>query len=281
MAGKGVKKQPAKKRSSKKKSKSAGSRSHWLRSCVLILLVGLCLVGSLYYFGSLETRAKMESLVVEWTQPIRVHPSTPAMAAAWLDALNDSIPTSTGFVVEGGELGRDPNSPFIAGIPQAQDPVELVRWSPNIRLLRNARERHDPSVCVAVRLNPSTAAAGTMVALPAAIDLDQATWQRMLHLFTQRYPKRFENVWIYLGPIGGSDASSNPSAHYAIVFDITAIGGLRALALQIPTGAEDQKLGDHITSIANIEQSTGLQFLPELDFSLRNALVEHVSPQIW
>lgn len=278
MAGKRAKKRPAGKRSSRKKSKSAGSRSHWLRNLLLVLVAVVCLVACRYYFGSFETREKMESLAVKWTQPLRVHPATPAPVAGWLDALHDSIPMSTGFVVEGGELGRDPNSPFIAGIPQTRYPTQLVRWSNNARLLRGESGQ---SACVALRLDALTAEAGTTVALPAEIDMEHAAWQRVLHLLTQRYPKRFEDVWIYLGPIDGLDAAPTPRAHYAIVFDITGIGGLRALAFRIPAGATDRKLDDYITSIADIEQLTGLRFLPELDFSLRNALIEYVSPRIW
>ena len=281
MAGKRAKRQPAKKGASKKKRKNVGSGSHWLRNLVLVLLAAVCLGSGIYYFGSFETRAKIESLAVKWTQPLRVHPSTPAPVADWLDTLHDSIPSSTGFVVEGGELGRDPDSPFIAGIPRAKDPLQLVRWSKNVRLLRDTHNGDSRTACIALRLDALTLEAGTTVALPKAIDLSHAAWQRTLHRFTQRYPKRFKDVWIYLGPIEPSNASSSPSAHYAIVFDITEIGGLRALALRVPTEAEGRHLDDYITSIANIEQSTGLQFLPELDFSLRNALVEHVNPQIW
>ncbi|NBB80303.1 MAG: hypothetical protein GVY36_12815 [Verrucomicrobia bacterium] len=279
MAGKRPKKRSAKRRSSKKKQHPrGGSGSHWLRNIVVALLLAGGLVAGLYYFGSFETRAKMESLALKWTQPLRIHPSTPAPVAAWLDALHDSMPTSTGFTVEGGELGRDPDSPFIAGIPRAEDPVQLARWSDNVRILRDGSGR---SVCIALRLDALTSGAGTAVALPEEIDLDHAAWQQMLHRFTLRYPKRFEDVWIYLGPIGGSAASSRPSAHYAIVFDITGIGGLRALALRIPSDAEGRRLGDYITSISKIEQSTGLRFLPELDFSLRGALSGHVSPRLW
>ncbi|NBB80576.1 MAG: hypothetical protein GVY36_14220, partial [Verrucomicrobia bacterium] len=115
MAGKRPKKRSAKRRSSKKKQHPrGGSVSHWLRNIVVALLLAGGLVAGLYYFGSFETRAKMESMALKWTQPLRIHPSTPAPVTAWLNALHDSMPTSTGFTVEGGELGRDPDSPFIA-----------------------------------------------------------------------------------------------------------------------------------------------------------------------
>lgn len=278
MVAKRAKKTTAKKRSSRKRSKSVGSGSHWFRNGLIFVLLVFALIGGTYFFGSFELRAKMEALAVEWTQPVRLHPSAPAPLAAWLDALNDSIPSSTGFVVEGGELGRDPDSPFLAGIPRSRVPVRLVR-GPGYARLQN--EETGQNVCIALRLNASTLETGNGVPLGGEIDFDDGAWARAMDLFTQRYPKRFDDVWVYLGPIDESDASPIPSAHYAIIFDLTDIGGLRALALRIPTNAEAARLSAHVTSIASIERSTGLQFLPEFDFSLRSALLEHVSPQIW
>ena len=112
-------------------------------------------------------------------------------------------------------------------------------------------------------------------------------WKKVIHEFTQRYPKRFGEVWIYLGPAYLTEYSnfgsviSTPDAFYIIAFDITDEGGLRALALLIPTDAENKNLNNYLSSIAEIEKLTGLQFLPELDFSIRDTLGDYVSPTVW
>jgi endonuclease G len=109
-------------------------------------------------------------------------------------------------------------------------------------------------------------------------------WKKVMHEFTQRYPKRFGEVWVYLGPVYLPESSnygsaiSPPDAFYIIAFDITDEGGLRALTLLIPTDAENKNLNDYLSSIAEIEKLTGLQFLPELDFSIRETLGEYSQP---
>jgi len=112
-------------------------------------------------------------------------------------------------------------------------------------------------------------------------------WKKVMHEFTQRYPKRFGEVWVYLGPAYLPESSnfgsaiSLPDAFYIIAFDLTDEGGLRALALLIPTDAESQNLNDYLSSIAEIEKLAGLQFLPELDFSIRDTISDYVSPTVW
>jgi hypothetical protein len=284
MAGKSPKKQRAGKRTPTKKRKQKSSGSHWFRNGLLGLLGVACLCAGLYYFGSFELRAKMESLAIASTQAIRTHPASPAPLARWLDAWHDSIPSSRGFVVEGGELGRDPDSPFIAGIPQARVSLRVVRGPGQARLVDTANGR---VLCRALRVDGSGDRALSGADTLQQDWLDNEVGESVVHRLTDRYPERFGEVWIYLGPIydqtpasrQGSPAAA--SAHYAIVFDITEFGGLRALALRIPADTGKQALAESITSIEKIEQATGLRFLPELDFSLRHALVEHISPQIW
>ena len=112
-------------------------------------------------------------------------------------------------------------------------------------------------------------------------------WRKVMHEFTQRYPKRFGEVWVYLGPAYLPESSkfgsgiSLPDAFYIIALDLTDEGGLRALALLIPTDAESKNLNDYLSSIAQIEKLTGLQFLPELDFSIRDTIGNYVSPVVW
>ena len=108
-----------------------------------------------------------------------------------------------------------------------------------------------------------------------------------MHEFTQCYQKRFGEVWVYLGPAYITESSKFgsviplPDAFYVIALDLTDEGGLRALALLIPTDAESKNLNDYLSSIAQIEKLTGLKFLPELDLSIRDTIVNYVSPVVW
>jgi DNA/RNA endonuclease G (NUC1) len=112
-------------------------------------------------------------------------------------------------------------------------------------------------------------------------------WKKAMREFTLRYPQRFGEVWLYLGPVYRPESAklasgiALPDAFYAIALDLTEAGGLRALALLIPTDAEGLNLNDYLTSIAQIEKITRLQFLPELDFSARDTLGSYISPSVW
>lgn len=281
MAGSRAKKQPRKKRQRGAGRKQRGSR--WLTKLLLLLFILAGVAGGTYYFGSFETRAKMENLAAQWAQPVRTHPATPGFLTVWLDTLYDAIPSSTGFVVEGSELGRDPNTPFIAGVPETSEPTRAIR-GPNYVTLVD--ERSEQSICIALRLDHLMEnRTGLMETLPVESRPAGEVWEQLVHLLGKRYPERFEEIWIYLGPVykqtGTPAGTAHPAAHYAIIFDITEIGGLRALTLRIPKQDSSARLKTQITSITEIEAATGIQFLPELDFSLRNALVEHRSPSIW
>jgi len=112
-------------------------------------------------------------------------------------------------------------------------------------------------------------------------------WQRLIQEISQSYPQRFDETWIYLGPIPcdkGAPSSSGvpiPEWFYTIAFDVTAAGGLRAIAFLIPAHATDTHLHNYITSIERIEALSGLQFLPELEYDARDALKSTISPQLW
>ena len=122
---------------------------------------------------------------------------------------------------------------------------------------------------------------------PATKSFRNGIWKKAMRELTIRYPKRFDEVWIYLGPTNSSESAKLssgipiPDGFYAIVFDLTEEGGLRALALHMPTDGESNNLNDYITSIENLEKLTGMQFLPDLDFSLRDTLGSNLCPSIW
>ena len=79
--------------------------------------------GGRYYFGSFETRIKMERIALAALNSPRTHGTTPAPVARLLDFGYDWIPSSEGMVVEGGELGRNEDARFLAGVPHSRQPV--------------------------------------------------------------------------------------------------------------------------------------------------------------
>ena len=122
---------------------------------------------------------------------------------------------------------------------------------------------------------------------PMSETFSEGLWQQLMNEITINYPKRFGEVWITLGPVLRSQTSKLDSGvpvannFYAIVFDLTDAGGLRAIAFLLPHDTEDTKLQAYITSIDQIEALSGLEFLPEVDYHAREVLGAAVSPQLW
>ena len=338
MAKKSAKKKTAKKRTSRKKAASKpriqANHSHWFRKLLILLSIAILIIGGIYYFSSFERRAKMERVALSAINSPRTHEAMPALIAPIFDGLYDTIPSSVGMVVEGGELGRELDSAFLAGIPNSRMPIRPLLQPSYINLFN---ERSQQSACIVIRLDDSarknaatedslqidariprlSAKAMTLgECLPQPIapakaligqhgergasDAQLATyfvpmteayaegvWKKAMRELTERYPKRFGEVWLYLGPVYGPESSKRasgiaiPDALYAIALDLTEEGGLRALALLIPADAQSKNLDDYLTSISKIEKLTGLQFLPELDFSIRDTLGNYVSPSVW
>ena len=101
------------------------------------------------------------------------------------------------------------------------------------------------------------------------------------------YPSRFGEVWLYVGPVlkpkGKRLASgiSVPEQFYAIIFNMTAEGWLRAIAFLLPHEQPPESFDQCITSIEAIESLTGLQFLPALNQAAYESLRKWVSPKPW
>jgi len=334
MATKRAKKKTAKKRAPRRKAPTKAKKSHWLRKLVIALALAVLLLGGIYTFGSFETRAKIERIALSALNSPRTHGATPAPIAAIFDVFYDAIPSSEGMVVEGGELGRNEDSPFLAGMPHSRQPIRPLMQPSYINLFAEGslqaacialrfddaprqKATADKTLQVDARMPKLTAQAMTLgkwqphSIAPAkaligqhgprgASDAQLATnyapmtdafatgvWRKTMRELTLRYPKRFGEVWIYLGPVYRPDSAklasgiAIPDAFYALALDLTDEGGLRALTLLIPTNAESKNLNDYLTSIAQIEKLTGLQFLPDLDFSIRDTLGNYVSPSVW
>jgi len=112
-------------------------------------------------------------------------------------------------------------------------------------------------------------------------------WQNVIEEFALNYPRRFDEIWLYLGPIlneRGTKLASGvtlPDGYYVIAFDLTEAGGLRALSLIIPTDAENKGIKAYLSSINEIEQRTGLVFLPGLEPHVRHTLAKWKQHHLW
>lgn len=316
----------AAKKRKKQKKKSSGCFGSLLALLTVILLA----IGAVYYFGSFEIRAKMERLLLGLIEGPRNNPSLPTPIADTLDLLNDQIPSSAGLIVEGGELGRDENSHFLAGLPQSRSPFQPLR-NQNYTNLFNDRGLH--TICIAARIEGSQVPSKPQAAefrpdarvpklsiksmtsdqwrprpiipnletderyaheaslatnlVPMSDAFFETVWRTAQKNFFARYPKRFSEVWVYAGPIYEAKVNRLPSgipvpdAFFIVCLDLTDEGGLRALTLIIPSDATNLDLSGYISSISEIEKRTGLILLPELDYSARDTLSTHVSPQLW
>lgn len=158
--------------------------------------------------------------------------------------------------------------------------LRLGQWMPHtiappIILAKAFGEVGGNEACLVTNLAPMSEAFST------------GLWQRLIREITVNYPNRFGEIWIYLGPVMREQSSKLesgvpvPDGFYAIAFDLTETGGLRAIAFLVPQDAPDTKLSHYITSISKIEKHTGLDFLPEVDYHAREVLRSAVSPQLW
>jgi endonuclease G len=123
--------------------------------------------------------------------------------------------------------------------------------------------------------------------VPMSTALSDGVWKALLRELTESYPQRFGEVWIYLGPITRNGSPTLPSglpipdAFYAIAFDLTDSGALRAIAFIVPQDASNPQLHTYISSIDSIEEQTGLEFLPDIDFHARQVLGAAMSQSLW
>jgi endonuclease G len=121
---------------------------------------------------------------------------------------------------------------------------------------------------------------------PMTANFADGLWARLMQELAS-YPKRFGETWIYLGPVMRRESTKLssgipvPDGFYAIAFDLTDTGGLRAIAFLIPQNGEHKALRHYISSIARIEELTGLKFLPKVDYHAQEVLRVSVSPQLW
>jgi endonuclease G, mitochondrial len=123
--------------------------------------------------------------------------------------------------------------------------------------------------------------------VPQRHALNAGVWKQMEMNVATSYPARFGEVWVIVGPVFGSRAEKLrngtvvPEAFFKIVID-ESDGRVRAQAFifpqETPAGAE---AGGYLVSIDEIEQRTGLDFLPELPDTAEDALEAKRAERVW
>lgn len=122
---------------------------------------------------------------------------------------------------------------------------------------------------------------------PQRRELNAGLWKELEMKIATAYPARFSEVWVLAGPIFDRQPRelgrgvAIPGAFYMIVID-EAEAGLRAQAFLLPQELRpDANLSDLRTSIDDIEQRTGLDFLSGLPDEAESVLERRVTDRVW
>lgn len=117
--------------------------------------------------------------------------------------------------------------------------------------------------------------------------LNAGLWKDLEQRIATNYAGRFGEVWVLAGPVFGARPAklrrtvAIPEAFYMIVVD-ESDGRVRAEAFLFPQETKPGgKLDDYLTSIDEIEQRTGLDFLSELPDEAENALEARKVERAW
>ena len=234
----------------------------------LLILVTLLLAGT-YFFGSVELRSEIERRTAISLYSIRDTSWVPGPLADFLATLEDQVPNTEIFVVDAEEAGRD-GSEFIAGIPRGDANLTLLRRGSHSTLY----DEHRRIVSVAARIADTDNKDYPM-------QWDNEVWSALIQTLAQNYPKRFEEIWLYTGPIYPAKGSAKPMGFYAIAFDMTEGGGLRAISFQVPGNALNSDLSTYLSSISAIEKATSLRFVPDLQIGTQQSLSNWKESRIW
>ncbi len=128
--------------------------------------------------------------------------------------------------------------------------------------------------------------------IPQRHGLNAGLWKQLEQRSATSYPARFGEVWIVVGPVfgatpallpsrGGLTAPRVPEGCFMIITD-ESDGRVRTLAFlfpqELPPGA---KVDDYLTTIAEIEARTGLDFFSELPTETQVELESRRAARIW
>jgi endonuclease G len=112
-------------------------------------------------------------------------------------------------------------------------------------------------------------------------------WRELEQKIATSYPARYGEVWVITGPVFGPQPKQLrngvrvPEAFFLIVIDEHE-GRLRTLALIVPQDAPTSvDPSRYLTTIATIQQRTGLDFLAELDDASEQQVEQMEAERLW
>jgi endonuclease G len=123
--------------------------------------------------------------------------------------------------------------------------------------------------------------------IPQKPNLNRRVWERLEQEEVKTYAQRYKAVWVIDGPVFDatpprlSSGVAVPKACFKIIIQ-EENGQPRMLAFVMPQDATgSEQLGLFLTTVREIEQETGLDFLNELPRELQDKVETERASQIW
>lgn len=117
--------------------------------------------------------------------------------------------------------------------------------------------------------------------------LNAGLWKTLEMKIATSYPARYGEVWVFAGPVFGDQPKALrggvlvPDAFYMIIVD-EQDGKLRTLAVMVPQDApRDAEWSQYLTSVAEIQRRTRLDFFHELDDVAESQVEQQIASRMW
>ena len=117
--------------------------------------------------------------------------------------------------------------------------------------------------------------------------LNAGLWKELETKIATSYPARYGEVWVFVGPVFGAKPPTLrggvavPEAFFLIIIDENE-GRLRTLALLVPQDAPaESEPGRYLTSIAEIQRRTQLDFLSEIEDEAERQIEAQKASRVW
>ena len=122
--------------------------------------------------------------------------------------------------------------------------------------------------------------------IPQRHGLNAGLWKSLEQKIAGNYPGRFGEVWVIAGPIFSDHHAwlqrrvAVPAACFMILVDESE-GRVRATAFILPQEPATDRLDDHLVTIDEIEERTGLDFFAKMPDVAENALESTRASRVW
>jgi endonuclease G len=125
--------------------------------------------------------------------------------------------------------------------------------------------------------------------IPQAPNLNQKWWERLERVEFNHFTKQFEQVWVITGPVFSANPATLPNGNKVQVPEwnykihlAQKAGQWYALAFLVEQGVQgNEPLSQYVSTIAEIEQKTGLSFLSQFPTETQKRLLASKADPIW